>query len=292
MVLFLSDIHFGRHDLATERALEADLIACLESQAGQVERLYLLGDVFDQYIEYRHLVPKGFVRFQALLATWTDRGVPVTYLVGNHDPWHRDYFHLELGVEVRHDPFVEPLYGTDVYMHHGDGLHPGKRHYRRLKPWLRHPLPVWLYRTLLPGDAGYGLARWVKQRLADEQPEPALAVALQAFAYRMLAAGRAGGVVMGHSHLSTLQHWPEGWYLNTGFWREERTLGCLTPEGPRLLAWNGNCTIQVHTTEAAGGLTLSDSALQYIAQATNSFAQHPQEDLSTPAAHRPSKGKG
>lgn len=245
MVLFVSDIHFGRGDPARERAKEADLVACLRAQADAVERLYLVGDVFDEYIEYRTLVPKGFVRFQALLAAWTDRGVPVTYLVGNHDPWHRDYFTRELGVQVVFDALTVPLHGRTVYLTHGDGLAPHQRLYRRLKPWLRHPIPVGLYRGLLPADAGLRLARWVNRRFGNDAVNPATVDALRAEARRLLAETPADLVVMGHSHRAELRTWPEGTYLNTGSWDEERTYACLCNDALSLLRWNGERAVAV-----------------------------------------------
>lgn len=246
MILFLSDIHFGHADPAAERAKEADLIACLRAHAARTERLYLLGDVFDQYIEYRHLVPRGFTRFLGELAAWTDRGVPVTYLVGNHDPWHRDYFETELGVRVVYDTLLEPLQGLNVHMAHGDGIGPTARLYRRLRPLLRHPVPVWLYRTLLPGDAGMALARWCRRGLHTGHLEPDLIAALRVHARRLLAETPADVVVMGHSHHPELQRWPEGRYLNTGCWHDARTFGCLDEEGLKLLRWNGTCTVPVN----------------------------------------------
>ncbi len=245
MILFVSDMHFGRGAQAAERAGEADLVACLHAQEAVAEGLYLVGDVFDPYIEYRTLVPRGFVRFLALLAAWTDRGVPVTYLAGNHDPWHRDYFAQELGVRVVFDALAEPLAGRAVYLTHGDGLAPGDGLYRRLKPLLRHPVPVWLYRALLPADAGFRLARWVSRRFGGRTPDAATRDALRAHARRLLQETPAELVVMGHSHLPELLRWPEGAYLNTGCWREGRTFGALDERGPRLLRWNGEQAIEV-----------------------------------------------
>ena len=241
LILFVSDIHFGRADATTERAKEAALVACLRAHEQQVERLYLLGDVFEHYIEYRHLVPKGFVRFQALLAEWTDRGVPVTYLVGNHDPWHRDYFEKELGVRVVFDALNEPLFGINVYMAHGDGIARTEGLYRLLKRVLRHPVPVALYRTLLPGDLGLALARWVSRNrnhtLKDAQIE-----ALRQQARRLLHEQSADVVIMGHTHYPELITWPEGRYLNTGFWHKVHTFATLDANGLRLLHWNGTCS--------------------------------------------------
>ncbi len=246
MVLFLSDIHFGQSDPAAERAKEADLIACLRAHEAEVERLYLVGDVFDEYIEYRTLVPKGCVRFLGLLAAWADRGVAITYLVGNHDPWHRDYFARELGVRVVFDPIVERLQERTVYLAHGDG--PGSsRAYRLLKPVLRHPAPVWLYRTLLPADSGLRLARWYNRRFGNEDMAEPAADALRRHARRVLAETPADAVVMGHSHLPERRDWPEGCYLNTGSWHESRTFGRLYKSELQLLRWNGTFSTELNS---------------------------------------------
>ncbi len=236
-------MHLGRDDTVTERANEAALIACLKAHEHLVDRLYLIGDVFDQYIAYRYLVPKGFVRFQGLLAAWTDRGVPVTYLVGNHDPWHDDYFPRELGVRVVFDALHEPLFGHNVYMAHGDGLAPDTRRYNRLKPLLRHPLPVAVYRTILPGDLGFGLARRIKERFGHHGVVPASVTGLRRHARRLLQETDTDVVIMGHCHQPERSEWPGGCYLNTGSWHDQRTFGCLDENGPHLLCWNGSCAV-------------------------------------------------
>lgn len=245
MILFVSDIHFGRGSQAEERASEAALVACLRAYEDVIEHLYLVGDVFDEYIEYHALIPKGFVRFQALLAAWTDRGVPVTYLVGNHDPWHRSYFEDELGVRVIFDDLTETAGGYTIYLRHGDGIGPKSLAYRWLKPVLRHPLPVWLYRSLLPGDSGFRLARWVNRRFGGRVIQPSVGRALRRHAQHILAETSADLVVMGHSHRAEVQVWPDGTYLNPGCWHLDRTFAGLDADGPKLLQWNGAYALAV-----------------------------------------------
>lgn len=237
MILFLSDMHLGRGTPTDERRQEAELLAFLRAQAPAVSALYLMGDVFDQYIEYRHLVPKGFVRFLALLAEWTDQGIPVTYFAGNHDPWHQDYFTEELGVRVIFDDLLEPLMGRTVYMTHGDGWD-GNRRYRYLKPVLRHPVPVALYRGLLPGDTGFRLARWYNRRFGHKAIRWDRVAHLRAHARQMLTVHQAELVVMGHAHHPECTLWPEGTYLNPGSWHLDRTFGRLDAHGPTLLRWH------------------------------------------------------
>lgn len=246
-------MHFGRDADATERAKERDLIACLRYHEDAVQHLYLLGDVFDPYIEHRHLIPKGFARLQGFLAGWTDRGVPVTYVVGNHDPWHGDYFSRELGVRMIYDAAIEPIDNTVLYVAHGDAAQTQSSLYPHLRPWLRHPVPVWCYRALLPGDAGVRLAHWVSEAIRKDAPEARVIRGVRAQARHVLRHSAASVAVMGHSHWAELQCWPEGFYLNTGNWYESRTFGRLDEEGLHLLRWNGTAPtpIESATLDAA-----------------------------------------
>lgn len=243
MILFLSDIHLGRDGSAATRASERALVDLLDAHAA-ADAVYLVGDVFHAYVEYRHLVPKGYVRFLGALARLTDRGVPVTYLAGNHDPWHRDYFTRELGVRVVADAHTETIGGRRIHLAHGDGLDPDARLYNALKPILRHPLPVWLYTTLLPGDVGFGLAQRVSRHGSDEKVIPRTVEALRAYARRTLAED-ADLVVLGHAHQAEVSTWPGGVYLNPGYWHEDRTFGRLDETGIALLHWNGSCPVEV-----------------------------------------------
>lgn len=248
VVLFISDMHFGRDTGAREREKETALIQCLEAHADATQHLYLVGDVFDGYIEYRHLVPKGFVRFQALLARWTDRGIPVTYLFGNHDPWHRDYFSEELGVELVPETLETTHHGRRLYLTHGDAQASSHRGFSWLRPMMRHPFAHWLYRSL-PADLGLGLARRVSRALHDPAPDPAVIDALRAHARRTLQSGPADIVIMGHSHEPVLYQWPEGAYANTGNWYENRTFVRLDEDKVTLTRWNGTRALDIESAD-------------------------------------------
>lgn len=248
MILFVSDVHFGRGPRDRERAKERALVQCLEAHAERVEHLYLVGDVFDGYIEYRHLVPKGFVRFQALLARWTDRGIPVTYLFGNHDPWHRDYFSEELGVRLVPESLEVEHHGRRVHLSHGDAHASTHSTYAWVRPLLRHPLAIRLYRSLLPADWALGLARRVSRTLHEPASDPDVIHALRAHARARLRAAGTDLVVMGHSHEAALHRWPDGTYLNTGNWYETRTFARLEGTTVSLARWNGT---RAHDIESA-----------------------------------------
>ena len=252
VILFLSDLHLGRGARQASRDAERSACAVLAHHGPGLTRVFVVGDLFEQYMEYRHLAPKGFVRFQAALAALTDRGVPVTYLLGNRDPWHLDYFREELGVETVPDMWEGVLrvgpHGVRTYLAHGDGLDPAERAYRRLKPLMRHPRIAQLYRMGLPGDAAYALARRVGHAVSDGGPPQAAPVAaLRRAADRLLGpapgAGRADLVAFGHVHHADLGRHPGGAYLNPGYFFGDRTYGALDAPHPtapprlRLFRW-------------------------------------------------------
>ncbi len=245
MVLFISDTHLGEGPKSQARAEEADLIRCLQSHQQRVSHLYLLGDLFEHFIEYDHLVPKGFVRLQGLLARWTDLGIPVTFLAGNHDPWNRTYLQEELGVAFEPDSVIAQHFGQTVYLRHGDGMSSLAQPYRRLKPILRHPVPTTLYRWLLPGDFGMALAKFVSARFGGKDPSPVAAGELRAIAQCILEETPIDIVAMGHTHIADLQHWKSGVYVNSGCWRDDRTFGRLDAHGLHLVRWNGWATEEV-----------------------------------------------
>jgi UDP-2,3-diacylglucosamine hydrolase len=203
-----------------------------------VDHLYLLGDVFEDFIEYRHVIPKGFARLQGLLAKWTDAGIPITYLVGNHDPWHIDYFERELGVTIAFDDLTVVHQGCRIFLSHGDrvALSPMKSW---LKGWMRHPVPVWLYRHLMPADVGISLARFVSSTFGTRTIDRDLVDRLRVRARRILADSAADVVVFGHCHFPELTFWPEGRYLNPGYWHESRVFGRLVDGELELMRWNG-----------------------------------------------------
>ncbi len=246
MLLFLSDLHLGRGSRADTRAAERDAVALLRAHerevVGEGGTLVLLGDVYDQFIEYRHLVPKAAPRLVGLLAEWADLGAEVVYVVGNRDPWHLDYFADDIGVTVVHGAWEPRRDGRSLYIAHGDGQAPpstaADRLSHRLQPLLRAPLMARLYRMGLPGDAGYGLARRFARRFgSDGAPSPQAHRALARAARARLAQTDADLVAFGHSHQEALDVTPGGTYLNPGYWFGARTFARLDAGGPALYRW-------------------------------------------------------
>ena len=167
MIYFASDLHLGvdaRLDSAArERLFVRWLTEVVEPDA---EALYLVGDVFEFWFEYRHVVPRGYVRLLGKLAELRDRGVDVHYFTGNHDLWMRDYFERELGIPLHRHPERRTFDGRHFLIGHGDGLGPGDAGYKRMKRVFRNPLAQWAYARLHPNFA-IALARRVAQVSRD-----------------------------------------------------------------------------------------------------------------------------
>lgn len=223
-------MHFGRLSPAEDRKAEKALVACLEAYSDRATHLFLMGDLFEAWIEHRHLIPRPPARFFGELARWADAGKPITVFAGNHDPWHHSYLHDTFNAAIVYDALNTTLYGRRVYLHHGDGI-AQKGVYRYARALVRHPAPVWLYKHLIPASMGLGLAQYVSRRLHGPALETRQVEALRAHAQHVVGTTTADAVVMGHSHHAECITWPAGTYLNPGAWYRTRTFGVLEKDG-------------------------------------------------------------
>ena len=158
-VYFASDFHLGIPTLAISIEREKRLCNWLDMIANDAALIYLVGDIFDTWFEYRNVIPRGYTRFLGKLAQLTDNGLKIEAFTGNHDLWMLDYFEKELNIPVHHNPIQCEINGKKFIIGHGDGLGPGDNGYKMLKKVLRNGFSQWLYRRLHP-DTGVGLAGW------------------------------------------------------------------------------------------------------------------------------------
>lgn len=150
---FLSDFHLGVPDLAGSRMRERRVVAFLQSIAAQAREIFLLGDIFDFWFEYKQVVPKGFTRLLGTLSQLTDNGLPVYYFRGNHDLWLLDYLHKECGVQIIRERYqLLERGGKKLLLGHGDGLGPKERGYKFLRYIFEHKLLNFLFRNLVHPD--------------------------------------------------------------------------------------------------------------------------------------------
>jgi len=129
-IYFASDFHLGIDARHTSKEREKLLVNWLEFISEDAEELYLLGDFFDYWFEYKSVVPKGYTRILGKLATLRDRGLPIYAFTGNHDMWMFGYFKEELDIPVYRQPIIRELKGKTFMLGHGDGLGPGERGYK------------------------------------------------------------------------------------------------------------------------------------------------------------------
>lgn len=161
MYYFASDIHLGGGTPERARSVERRFVAWLDAVAADAEAIFLLGDLFDFWFEYRRVVPKGHVRVLGRLAGLTDRGVRVVFFTGNHDMWVGDYLAAECGVEVVTAPRLVELAGRRLFLAHGDNMNVGRKPLLRLMNALfRSRVLRWLFAWLVHPDCAVRFGRW------------------------------------------------------------------------------------------------------------------------------------
>ena len=132
-IYFLSDAHLGSKSHADSRETERKLCRWLDMAKQDAQAIYLLGDIFDYWYEYKHVVPKGFTRVLGKLAEITDAGVEVHFFIGNHDIWLTDYLAKECGMTLHFKPLIIELQGEKFFLAHGDGLGDDSKSFRFLR---------------------------------------------------------------------------------------------------------------------------------------------------------------
>lgn len=235
---FFSDAHLGLGTREEDRAKEDRIISFLSEVRKDADQLFILGDLFDFWFEYKTVVPKGYFRLFAKLADLTAHRVTITYLAGNHDFWMKRYFTDELGIEIVHDPVERIIGGKRFYLHHGDGLVKDDAGYRLLKRILRNKFNIWLFSLLHPDVTG-ALARWSsrtsRQHTSGRKYEQ---TDMDEFAQQKIGEGY-DFVIMGHNHQSRAQKFGRGLYVNLGDWISENTYAVFDGKRLELKQWTG-----------------------------------------------------
>jgi UDP-2,3-diacylglucosamine hydrolase len=158
-IYFVSDAHLGLVPEKKSAERERLLVQWLDSIKEELSELYLLGDIFDFWHEYRHVVPKGHVRFLGKLAELSDLGIKIHYFTGNHDVWVYDYLPAEIGLKVYRGPVIREMDGARFYIAHGDGLGKGDNGYKILKWIFTNSVLQWLFARIHP-NAALKFGKW------------------------------------------------------------------------------------------------------------------------------------
>ncbi len=219
---FISDLHLGAPDAEASSEREKKLCRFLSAAKSDAQAVFLIGDTFDFWFEYKRAVPKGFVRFLAKLQQLRDEGIEIYIFIGNHDLWMKDYLEKEIGAQIIFDKTTLLSQGKSMLLAHGDGLGPGDTKYKILKRIFTNKLCQWLFRWLHP-DIGIKIAQlWSRHAFTD----PAIEVFhgeekewLIQYCRRKLTEQHFDYFIMGHRHLPMeIQLSDKSTYFNLGDW--------------------------------------------------------------------------
>jgi len=223
-IYFASDQHLGAPNREASLMRERHFISWLEHVKHDAAEIYLLGDLFDFWFEYKTAVPKGYVRVLGKIAELVDSGIPIHLFTGNHDMWMFDYLPEELGVTVYRDPVEREYNGKSFLIGHGDGLGPGDHGYKFIKQVFRNKLCQWLFARLHP-NFGIGLANYFSSRSriangdSDKQFLGEENEWLAIYAKEQLAKKHIDFFLFGHRHLPLDLNVGKGSrYINLGEW--------------------------------------------------------------------------
>ena len=230
-VYFSSDNHLGAPTFEASLPREKKFVAWLDEVKKDAAAIFLLGDLFDFWFEYKTVVPKGFTRTLGKLAEISDAGIPIYFFVGNHDLWMRDYFKTELNIQVFYKPQNFTFNNKTFLIGHGDGLGPGDKGYKRMKKLFTNSFSKWLFGWLHP-DIGVKLAQYmsVKNKLISGDDDAKFLGKdqewLVQYCKRKESQEHRDYYVFGHRHLPLDINVSEGSkYINLGDWIQYYTYG-------------------------------------------------------------------
>lgn len=203
-IYFISDVHLGAPALKNNHERELLFAQWLDFISEDVTELYLLGDIFDFWFEYKKVVPRGFTRILGRLVSLTDRGIPVHFFTGNHDLWVFDYLKEETGLIIHYDKLITTIGNKKFLLAHGDGLDPDEKGYLLLKKIFTNKQLQWVFARLHPNFAFYIAHRWSKSsRLSKLDREEEFNVKnenLYRFAQNYLDTEWIDYFIFGHRH--------------------------------------------------------------------------------------------
>ena len=243
-IYFASDFHLGAPTRETSLVREKKIVDWLDHVSKDASEIYLVGDIFDFWFEYKRAIPKGFVRLQGKIAELTDSGIKIHVFTGNHDMWIFDYLPSELGVQLYREPVVREYFGKSFYIGHGDGLGPGDKGYKILKKIFANKFCQWCFERLHPNfgiwlaDTSSKKSR-AKSGEADREFLGAENEWLVQYCKEVLKENHFDYFIFGHRHLPMeIQVGENSTYFNLGEWINYCTYLEVSPDSIELKSWN------------------------------------------------------
>lgn len=233
-IYFASDFHLGVPTAEISLQREKKIVDWLNEVRKDAEEIYLIGDIFDFWYEYKHAIPKGFVRLQGTIANIVDEGIPVYFFTGNHDMWMFDYFEKELGVKIFRSPISIERQGKKLMVGHGDGLGPGDKGYKFIKKIFSNKFFQWCFARLHP-NFGIGLANYFSRSSRAKTGEDDKIFLgeenewLVQYCKDVLNNEDFDYFIFGHRHLPLeIPIYDKALYINTGDWLSYNTYAVLS----------------------------------------------------------------
>ncbi|MFI3316394.1 MAG: UDP-2,3-diacylglucosamine diphosphatase [Rikenellaceae bacterium] len=223
MYYFASDVHLGAGSAEVRQAVECNFVEWLDRAAADAEAIFLCGDIFDFWFEYKRVVPKGFVRTLGKIAQLTDRGVRVVFMSGNHDMWVLDYLEEECGMELYTTPTTFSLAGRKVHVAHGDNLNvKGDVKLKFLNSFFRSSLARKIFRAVVHPDLALKFGLWwsdISREKHTRQPhdeQERTSLFLREYALEHHAKSGDEVYIFGHLHYAKeyLQERPQIIFMN------------------------------------------------------------------------------
>jgi len=235
-IYFASDQHFGVPNLEQSRIREEKFIRWLDVIKKDAQVLFLMGDLFDFWHEWKYVVPKGYIRVLGKIAELKDSGIDIYFFVGNHDLWMKNYFEVELGIPVYFEKRYYQINNRKFLLAHGDGLGPGDKGYKRMKKVFTNPLAQWAFRWLHP-DIAMRIANYMSQKnkmisgVEDQKFLGEDKEFLIQYSKEKLKTEDIDYFVFGHRHLPLIFDLEKGAkYVNLGDWIVYFTYGVYDGE--------------------------------------------------------------
>lgn len=244
-IYFASDFHLGAPNHNESRKREDRIVRWLNEIEDDAQEIFLVGDLFDFWFEYKHVIPKGFIRLQGKIAQIVDSGVPVHFFIGNHDMWMFKYFEEEIGVQMHREPIIREWSSTKFLIGHGDGLGPGDRGYKFIKKIFASKICQWLFARLHP-NFGIGMANfWSRKSRAVNGHHDAKFLGedkefLIQYCKDELQKEHFDYFIFGHRHLPITFDLDEtSKYINLGDWLQYNTYAYFDGEKCELTEYRG-----------------------------------------------------
>lgn len=240
-IYFASDFHLGAPSPGESLAREKQVVAWLNACRSDAAEIFLVGDVFDFWFEYRHAVPRGYTRLLGAISSLTDDGIPVHWFTGNHDMWIFDYLPSECGITLHRAPVMREWGGKTFMIGHGDGLGPGDHGYKFIKKVFASRVCQWLFARLHP-NFGIALANALSRRSRhttgdrDQVYHGEEGEWLVSYCREVLKQQHVDYFIFGHRHLALEVHLnARSVYYNLGDWLKSPTYGVFDGETFRLV---------------------------------------------------------